>query len=47
MYTSPVVGSIVTPKGLLSVAEVANPPSPLSPLLPVPAIIVIIPNIYR
>jgi hypothetical protein len=29
MYTSPVVGSIATPVGLLSVAEVANPPSPL------------------
>jgi hypothetical protein len=29
MYTSPVEGSISTPKGPLNVAEVANPPSPL------------------
>jgi hypothetical protein len=29
IYISPVVGSIATPRGLLSLAEVANPPSPL------------------
>jgi hypothetical protein len=29
MYTSPVVGSIATLLGLLSIAEVAKPPSPL------------------
>jgi hypothetical protein len=47
MYTSPVVVSIVTLLGQLSVAAVDNPPSPLPLLLPVPAIVVIIPNIYK